>query len=111
MHYAANFWSDQRNNNPFVMAGLVPAIHAVGQGMAAERDPTKIRGDVRAMPLPFLPVNRVDGRDKPGHDGDGLFATALAGFKPAFARARESPQRAVAQPMSEVRAVGLLAFP
>ncbi len=44
------------NCNSVVMAGLVPAIHAVRppEAMGAGRKP-----------------RRVDGRDKPGHDGEG----------------------------------------
>jgi len=39
-----------------VMAGLVPAIHA---------------DKLRKIPLDYSRPGRVDGRDKPGHDGEG----------------------------------------
>ena len=54
-----------------VLAGLVPAIHA----------------DVRRSILPDRPdPNRVDGRDKPGHDNSGRLGARC-----------EAPQRAVAE--------------
>ena len=48
-----------------VMAGLVPAIHAVGQERAAKQEILKVVRGFRAPPQ----LNRVDARDKPGHDG------------------------------------------
>ncbi|HEY3719321.1 MAG TPA: glycine--tRNA ligase subunit beta, partial [Roseiarcus sp.] len=44
---------------PFVMAGLVPAIHAAPLGADSESGMRRID---------------VDGRDKPGHDGEGMVA-------------------------------------
>jgi len=54
-----------------VMAGLVPAIHAVGQARTVEGDPARLRGGARGKSFPLLQLNHVDGRDKPGHDGIG----------------------------------------
>ncbi len=60
------------------MAGLVPAIHAVTLRLAF-RTPTKCwqeRHDDLVQHSCLL--DRVDGRDKPGHDGEGAFETNLA---------------------------------
>ena len=52
-----------------VMAGLVPAIHAVDQTRIVEGDPARLRGGAFAKFFPLSQLNRVDSRDKPGHDG------------------------------------------
>jgi hypothetical protein len=56
------------------MAGLVPAIHVVGQqylGILSRL--AKRHGEIVVKPLAFLMLLHVDGRDKPryklGHDG------------------------------------------
>ena len=48
----------------FVMAGLVPAIHAVERGACWQK-----RDGVGALRATFAARLRVDGRDAPGHDG------------------------------------------
>ena len=52
-----------------VMAGLVPVIHAVDQARILVGDPARLCGGACAKLLPLLQSNRVDGRDKSGHDG------------------------------------------
>jgi hypothetical protein len=61
---------DKRSDDPIVMAGLVPAIHAVGP-----------RADLASR----AQRRRVDGRDEPGHDGEMGRARAQrvgTGFSP-----------------------------
>ena len=61
----------RRSTPTVVMAGLVPAIHAVVQSLAFD---CLISPHVQ-VDLKFceagLTLRGVDGRDKPGHDGDG----------------------------------------
>ena len=59
------------------MAGLVPAIHAVPRFPSVARSQTpeethNLQSVVTKAynEMQFLPHNRVDGRDKPGHDGE-----------------------------------------
>ncbi len=75
-----------------VMAGLVPAIHAVQPPEAfamfvcaaadVGRD-ARVEGAVRTIDPEARPSShrrldyRVDGRDKPGHDGEGARAKSL----------------------------------
>jgi hypothetical protein len=52
------------------MAGLVPAIHVVGQqylGILSRL--AKRHGEIVVKPLAFLMLLHVDGRDERGHDG------------------------------------------
>jgi hypothetical protein len=52
------------------MAGLVPAIHVLGRQYFGRlsRFGQVLRQD-GGKSFPFLELNHVDGRDKPGHDG------------------------------------------
>ena len=57
-----------------VMPGLVPGIHAVGPSVGVAGG---IRLSVQYFAA-FVQPNRVDGRDKPGHDGEGGGDASLA---------------------------------
>jgi hypothetical protein len=63
----------------YVMAGLVPAIHVVVQLYHCKivRIGVDLFGDV-GKPSELLAFNRVDGRDKPGHDGADRFGCFAA---------------------------------
>ncbi len=52
-----------RPRSDLVMAGLDPAVHAVGQGSR----PTRVDG-CPVLRLAGVNTNRVDGRVEPGHD-------------------------------------------
>jgi hypothetical protein len=56
-----------------VMAGLVPAIHAV-TWLVRFRTPTISSAAVCVISLNRAAPLGVDGRDKPGHDGAGAFS-------------------------------------
>ena len=77
------------------MAGLVPAIHAAPPQNESGFGPAKGKGLLGKSFAPaarlraFDAPNRVDGRDKPGHDGLETFAGLL--FDRASAPA--SPKR------------------
>ena len=51
-----------------VMAGLVPAIHAV----RLQRPPKSFARHSEFPHSPAKAIHRVDGRDKAGHDGEQL---------------------------------------
>ena len=67
---------------PRVMAGLVPAIHAAGRAWRSSQ-----RNKTESCPLSWNwgwhawttenARNRVDGRDKPGHDGHAAMTLCL----------------------------------
>jgi hypothetical protein len=50
------------------MAGLVPAIHAVWPPLLKMRSHA-----LSPIPEKYNRLHRVDGRDKPGHDGVSAF--------------------------------------
>jgi hypothetical protein len=55
-----------------VMTGLVPVIHAVPSAPARLQAPTAFSTIEGRLPLTFALALGVDGRDKPGHDVEGV---------------------------------------
>jgi hypothetical protein len=83
--FQAKIWNFQGGGHPdcrAVMTGLVPVIH-VGARSARHGLAAPVRPGPIALPpgASSLDVD-VDGRDKPGHDGNGgAFAPQLGSYK------------------------------
>jgi hypothetical protein len=75
------------------MPGLVPGIHVVAPMYQPEIENSGRRNDL--APFGFAPRPGVDGRDKPGHDGErsNRFLSSRLGIK---ARLTGDPLRLVA---------------
>ena len=61
----------KRPTSSVVMAGLVPAIHAAVQTTGVDDFIPSFMHEFVEIPQSKLRLHRVDGRDKPGHDGEG----------------------------------------